>query len=447
MLFNSLVFVAFGAVVYPVWALLRGAGRRGFLLVASLFFYGWWDWRFLGLLLATSLLDYWLAKRIEDAPAGKRRWVTISVVSNLLVLGVFKYLGFFVGEANALLAALGVPRALPVLELVLPMGLSFYTFQALAYTVDVYRGQTRACRNPFDFLLFISFFPQLVAGPIERSERLLPQLRMERGPTTEQLADGAALVLWGFFKKLVVADNLPGIVQLAFGNGDSTGLATWLGVYAFTWQIYCDFSGYSDIARGLAKWFGVELRLNFDLPFFASSPQDIWRRWHISLSEWLRDYLYIPLGGNRHHASRNLIATMLLGGLWHGANWTFIAWGAWHGAALAIQRRWAPRLPKPVAILLTFHFLVLGFVWFRASTLGDALRVFWNLVSITYRQSDLVWFNLFLFLTLPVLGAELWLSTRRPVPVLVAALLVPLAVLAIVLLGASQGHPFVYFQF
>jgi D-alanyl-lipoteichoic acid acyltransferase DltB (MBOAT superfamily) len=244
-----------------------------------------------------------------------------------------------------------------------------------------------------------------------------------------------------------VADNLAGIVQLAFERDDSTGLATWLGVYAFTWQIYCDFSGYSDIARGLAKWFGVELRLNFDLPFFASSPQDIWRRWHISLSEWLRDYLYIPLGGNRHHASRNLIATMLLGGLWHGANWTFIAWGAWHGAALAIQRRWAPRLPQPVAIVLTFHFLVLGFVWFRASTLGNALSVFWHLVSITYRQSDLVWLNLFLFLTLPVLGAEAWLYTRRPVPVLVKALLVPLAVLAIVLLGASQGHPFVYFQF
>jgi D-alanyl-lipoteichoic acid acyltransferase DltB (MBOAT superfamily) len=446
-LFNSLVFAAFAAVVYPVWGILRGAPRRVWLLAASLFFYGWWDWRFLGLLLFTSLLDWVFALRIEADRRNARAWVTLSVVSNLGVLGTFKYLGFFVTEAQAALVALGIDGALPTLGVLLPMGLSFYTFQAMAYTIDVYRGDTRACRNPLDFLLFISFFPQLVAGPLERSAQLLPQLRMERGPTPRQLAEGAELILWGFVKKLVVADNLAPLVEATFDREGSSGLLTWLGVYAFTWQIYCDFSGYSDMARGFARWFGVELMVNFDKPFLAASPREIWRRWHISLSRWLRDYLYVPLGGNRSRVGRNLLLTMLLGGLWHGANWTFLAWGAWHGLALAIQRKVSFALPKPLAIVATFHFLVFGFIWFRAPNLDGALRVFGDLASISWRQSDLPWLNLFLFLTVPLLCAELWSHRRLPVPTAARAALIPVGVLSVVLLGASQGLPFVYFQF
>jgi D-alanyl-lipoteichoic acid acyltransferase DltB (MBOAT superfamily) len=296
-------------------------------------------------------------------------------------------------------------------------------------------------------VLFISFFPQLVAGPIERSDRLLPQLAVSPNPTAAQLADGALLIVWGFFKKLVVADNLVTIVGRAFDMPDASSLGTLLGMYAFTWQIYCDFSGYSDIARGFAKWLGVELMVNFNLPFFADSPRDIWRRWHISLSEWLRDYLYIPMGGGRSHAGRNLILTMLLGGLWHGANWTFIAWGAWHGVALALQRRVRWSLPRPLAIVLTFHLLMFGFVLFRAPSIGSFVAMMGRLGEYTFQRGDLPWLRLLVWLTLPVFAAELWTFLGRPVPRPLRAALVVVATVAIVLLGASQGQPFVYFQF
>lgn len=461
MLFNSYVFLLFFPVVWAAFRLAPTKARPWVLLPASLLFYGWWDVRFLGLLLLTSTVDWAVGLGLgrAEGPA-RRRLIALSVGLNLGVLGVFKYLGFFTRELQAALAALGLPVALPVLDLVLPVGLSFYTFQAMAYTVDVYRRELEPIRSLPRFLLFISFFPQLVAGPIERAPHLAPQLEHMPGPTRLQLAEGLQLVLWGFFKKVVVADNLASLVEVGFDTRAPNGLEVIVAAYAFTWQIYCDFSGYSDIARGLGKWLGVELMLNFDLPLWAASPQDLWRRWHISLSQWLRSYLYIPLGGNRRHPERNLLLTMLLGGLWHGANWTFLAWGAWHGLGLALHRRLRGARPDPaaglplwLAIPLTFHFTVLGFVLFRLHTLGQ-LADLGRALAAGLGPVDLGGVKLLLVLTVPVLLVEgaLWGrggALRFPVA-LPRAVQVPLAVasaLALVLLGSTYGQEFIYFQF
>jgi alginate O-acetyltransferase complex protein AlgI len=450
MLFNSLAFGLFLAVVYPVWRVLGGLHRRRWLLFASLFFYGWWDPRFLALLLATSTLDWYCALRIESG-MNRRAWVTLSIVSNLASLAVFKYLGFFSRELVHFAQILGVEVSLPTVSVLLPVGLSFYTFQAIAYTIDVYRSKTAAAKNLGDFLLFISFFPQLVAGPIERSGRLLPQLAEARTPTAAQMGEGAWLILLGYTKKLLIADNLGWVVARGLDVPGARAGAIALASYAFTWQIYCDFSGYSDIARGVAKWLGIDLMVNFNLPFFASSPRDIWKRWHISLSEWLRDYLYIPLGGNR--AGRNLLLTMVLGGLWHGANWTYLAWGAWHGTALAIQRRVSLRLPRPLAIVATFHFLVAGFVLFRVTSLDRLPGLARSLLALEWVREDLFWARYLLLLAAPLFLLELAMyRSGDPLVVLrlprpVQALGVVATVAAVLVLGASHGTPFIYFQF
>lgn len=465
MLFNSLVFVAFFAVVYPLYRLLPFRPQQALLLVASWVFYGWWDPRFLALLVGTSTVDWAIGLAIAGAatPRARRRWLLISVVTNLGVLGLFKYFGFFAGEAVAALEALGLgPAAVRLPEIVLPVGLSFYTFQSMAYTIDVYRGDVPAERSWARFALFVAFFPQLVAGPIERAKDLLPQLSAPRRVDPTAMAEGTFLILWGYFKKLFVADNAAALVAQAFdAPSPSFGLVL-VGVYAFTFQIYGDFSGYSDIARGVAKWLGVELTVNFRAPLFATGPQDLWRRWHVSLGRWLRDYLYVPLGGSRLGPARtglNLMVTMLLGGLWHGANWTFLAWGAWHGAGLALERAArallpALRMPRPVATLLTFHFTVLGFLLFRAESFGHAGRLLSTLAHpVAFGQPEHVAGRQLLVLVAPLLLAEavgVWrgdpgwlLRLPRPVQALAAAALF----LATVFLGASFHVRFIYFQF
>lgn len=469
MLFNSLVFALFFPVVWTVWRLLPAAReategkparagwpRKLWLLAASLFFYGWWDIRFLGLLLLTSTVDFVVGRLLDDPQRKHRKAIlAVSVVVNLGVLAVFKYLGFFTGELDKLLALVGI-HGFPVLQVLLPVGLSFYTFQAIGYSVDVYRGQVKACRNLLDFLLFISFFPHLVAGPIQRSHILIPQIVRPRDPTPLQLGEGMQLMLWGFFKKVVVADNLAPAVAAAFDAKDPSGWTVLVGAYAFTWQIYCDFSGYSDVARGLAKWLGVELIINFDLPFFADSPRDLWRRWHISLSQWLRDYLYIPLGGNKKHAQRNLILTMLLGGLWHGANWTFLVWGAWHGVALAIQRTLpSVKVWRPLAILLTFHFTMLGFVIFRAHDLGQLGGLALAALSdpLPHTDAEIASGRLLGVLAAPVVLFELAQYVKKDwrvlfyLPRVVQGLWAAVLFILIVMLGATVGQQFIYFQF
>ena len=465
MLFNSLTFILFLPIVYILYRVLPRTWRRTVLLVASWVFYGFWDLRFLALLIAMTGVDYTIGRALEDGPARKRRLlVGISVAVNLSVLGAFKYMGFFILQAKAALSTFGVlpPPDFVFFELVLPVGMSFYVFQSMAYVVDIYRGQTKAVRSYSLFALFIAWFPQLVAGPIGRSKSLMPQLEALPDATTEQRARGAQLILWGFFKKVVVADNLAIVVQNIFDRPEmNSGFMVLIGAYAFTWQIYCDFSGYCDIGRGVSRWFGVELAENFRRPFFATSPRDLWRRWHITLSTWLRDYLYIPLGGSRRGTLRtllNLIVTMVLGGMWHGANWTFLVWGKFHGVALVVQRVLPAvrlgRIGKILAIVATFHITVFGFLIFRAHDMGQVQLMVRALAQSHWPGADeLLALRLVALLVLPVwifelvqhLGDESGVNIRWPA--VVQALAAALILLSIVVLGASYGRQFIYFQF
>jgi alginate O-acetyltransferase complex protein AlgI len=394
MLFNSFVFVLFLAIVLPVYYALSHRWQNRFLLVASYVFYGYWDWRFLGLLAISTVLDFALALLIAgtDSPRRKKRRVALSVVVNLGILGFFKYFDFFVDSAAVLLESAGLQANLPMLRVVLPVGISFYTFQSMAYTIDVYRGIQPPTRNLLDFALYVAYFPQLVAGPIERASRLLPQIQSPRRVGQAQWERGAQLILWGYVKKVAIADGLAPYADAVFRDPSSfSGLSLWLGVYCFAVQIYCDFSGYTDIARGVSRLLGIELMENFRQPYLSRNITEFWRRWHISLSTWLRDYLYVPLGGNRRGPAmqyRNLMITMLLGGLWHGAAWTFVVWGGLHGLFLATHkymtrgRKIGQEAPPATArerlvfvgkALGTFHLVCLAWVFFRAPDIGAAL--------------------------------------------------------------------------
>lgn len=335
MIFNSFEFLAFLPIVFSVYWLLRNHLRlqNFWIVIASYVFYGWWDWRFLVLIAFTSAWSYVVGllelRRWDKKPS--KTLLTISLVVNLGILGVFKYYNFFVGS---FLSAFGIDS--PTIKIILPVGISFYTFQALSYTIDVYRRNIRPTRDPVAFFAFISFFPQLVAGPIERATNLLPQFLEKRVFDYPKAVDGSRQMLWGFFKKMVVADNLSAIVKLLLaGDQQDNGAAIALGGLLFSILIYADFSAYSDIAIGCARLFGITLRKNFAFPYFARDIAEFWRRWHMSLTTWFRDYVYIPLGGSRCSRGkmiRNTFAIFLLSGLWHGANWTFVLWGALHAA-------------------------------------------------------------------------------------------------------------------
>jgi len=384
-LFNTFDFLLFLLVVLPVQWVLPHRARNVFLLAASYFFYACWDWRFLGLLMLSTTADWNLANLIkrEATRAGARRWVAMSVAMNLCFLGFFKYFDFFVDSADALLRTIGLPTFGRHLHVILPVGISFYTFQSISYIVDVYRGEVEPAKNPIDFALFVAFFPHMVAGPIMHSRDLLPQMQRPRVTSGLQVREGLWLILWGFFKKLVVGDNLAAIVDSVYGSPSASAGAVLLGTYAFAYQIYCDFSGYTDIARGTAKLMGFELMLNFNRPYLSVNPSDFWHRWHISLSTWLRDYLYIPLGGSRHGTLltyRNLMLTMFLGGLWHGAAWNFALWGVFHGLLLVghrlmVEYGTASRIGgwpgRVVAQVVTFHLVCYGWLLFRATTFAQ----------------------------------------------------------------------------
>jgi D-alanyl-lipoteichoic acid acyltransferase DltB (MBOAT superfamily) len=390
MLFNSIQFALFFAAVFPVyWLLARWHRAQNLLLLgAGYYFYACWNAKFLSLLLISTVVDYacglWI-DRVEHARR-RRAIVAFSMALNLGFLGYFKYYNFFADSLQALLARMGVPVPLSHLRIVLPIGISFYTFQSMSYVIDVYRRQIKPIKNLVQFATFVSFFPHLVAGPIMRPTALLPQVAAPRRFRLDQFYAGSYLIFWGLVKKVVVADNLALVVNDLFGRWQTLdgGLAL-LALYAFSFQIYGDFSGYTDIARGVAKCLGFELALNFNLPYFATSPKDFWTRWHISLSNWLRDYLYIPLGGSRGGTAftyRNLMLTMVLGGLWHGAAWTFVAWGLYQGLLLALHRAATPWLErirpldvvdracwKGLRIFVTFHMVCLGWLIFRAGSM------------------------------------------------------------------------------
>ena len=343
MLFHSWMFWAFFVLVYVLYLRLGRRGQNILLLGASYAFYAAWDWRFCGLMLVSTAIDYWAGSRIAESEVKSRRkmYLFISLAANLGMLGFFKYFDFFATSMAALLARFDMQADPILLNVILPVGISFYTFQTLSYSIDVYRGTTKPARSPLDFALYVSFVPQLVAGPIERSDRLLPQIENPRRLTHGHLKHGIWWILYGLFMKVAVADNLSVYADGLFGEPAPKGFEVWTRVLAFTFQIYGDFAGYSSIARGVASLMGFSLMVNFNAPYFSASPSEFWRRWHISLSTWLRDYLYIPLGGNRGGVvgtCRNLSLTMLLGGLWHGAGWNFVLWGAYQGALLMVYR-------------------------------------------------------------------------------------------------------------
>lgn len=463
MLFDTPVYLVFLSLLCALYWCLAFRPQNFFLLAASYFFYGWWDWRFLSLIFASTVVDYFCALTIERSSEQRIRKLCLvaSLVLNFSFLGFFKYFNFFASTFREALSGVGIEVHPFVLDILLPPGISFYTFQAVAYIVDVYRRQLTATKSFVDYALFISLFPHLIAGPIQRPNHLLPQVSHPRLWNSEQFYSGLLLILTGLFRKCVIADNCALVANGAFSGqlGDSW-VAALAGAYAFAWQIYGDFSGYSDIARGSAQLLGFHFMVNFRQPYLATSFQDFWRRWHISLSTWLRDYLYIPLGGNRGSSLsiyRNLFLTMLIGGFWHGANWTFVAWGALHGGYLAAERRWGVSEPRSFAGLwlrrtAVFHGVLLAWIFFRAESISKAWYLLhWRTSAPTlvdyYALAYVAVFALAMFgldLLLENSGEEYPLAERPPSWRLTAG--VTLAALTLLFAG-NQLNAFIYFQF
>ena len=465
--FTYLAFLA--AVTFLHWS-LRGTRPRTLLLLASSWiFYAWWDVRFLPVLLVTSLVDWAVGLKVGAVPRGWPRTllVAVSCAGNLGLLALFKYFDFGAGLAAAAAEAVGLSLHPPQLDLPLAVGLSFYTFQSLSYVIDVARGEREPERDLPTFMTYVSFFPLLAAGPIERAAHLLPQIRKERTFDAEEGADGCREILSGLFLKLALADNLAIHVDAVYGSAAPSGPAIALATVAFAFQIYWDFAGYTAIARGSARLLGVELVRNFERPYFAASLRDFWRRWHISLSTWFRDYVYRPLGGSRGGRARtaaNLIATFVLSGLWHGAALHFVAWGAFHGIALAAERGLArSAAPPPSRLRLalrqarTFAIVCAGWILFRASSFPDAVAKFYRIAADAARV-DLIVEALAGAWWIPVViagGCTVeWLSRPHPHPLAVHRWPIPLRWTLYTLLFWSalwlapwEGRAFVYFQF
>ncbi len=550
MLFNSTDFFVFFGVFLLAWFLVRDrlAARNWLLVVASYIFYAWWDYRFTALLLFSSLVDYfvglgmgrgeWAVRERSDGVLEKgsverqslqhsgtpalpsvslhrrKLLLILSLASNLGVLFFFKYFDFFRESTRLLLGHFGLNTSWTGLQFILPVGISFYTFQTLSYTIDVYRGRLAPTRNLGQFLAYVAFFPQLIAGPIERGAHLLPQMARKLKITLPMIESGLWLFLWGLFKKVVLADGFGHLVDPVFSIGQPEATQTLIATTAFALQIYCDFSGYTDMARGLARMLGFDLMLNFNLPYFATSVQEFWRRWHISLSTWLRDYLYVPLGGNRLGPGRtylNLLIVMLLGGLWHGAAWNFVAWGLWQALGLMVNRAWsetvgrgsrraveqehpvgtvAPRgpristkaaveendpgnrvvstaaaaraerralpriaLPSWLGWLLTMLFTLYGWLLFRCTSAEQVL----TLTASLAHWSPPVWAGVMLrellVLAAPLLAMQLWqwrtgdLEVALRLPRWARGLLQAALIYAIVLFWQREAPAFIYFQF
>ena len=395
MLFNSIHFLIFFPVVVILYFIIPQRQRWIFLLAASYYFYMCWKMEYIFLIITSTLIDYFAGIQMEKVVRSKRtKYLLLSLAANLGLLFTFKYFNFFNGAFRNAFQHFNIVYHIPNLRVLLPVGISFYTFQTLSYSIDVYRGERKAERHLGIFALYVAFFPQLVAGPIERSTRLLPQFYEKHPFNYQRLVDGFILMVWGFFKKVVIADRLAVVVNHVYNNvPEYSGLSFLIASYCFAFQIYCDFSGYSDIAIGSAKIMGFDLMKNFDRPYFSKSISEFWKRWHISLSSWFRDYLYIPLGGNRVKKWRwnaNIMIVFLLSGLWHGANWTFLIWGGLHGfyllfstftqrvrqkvSSLFLLDRY-PYIKKTFDVIVTFHLVLLGWIFFRANSLSDAFYI------------------------------------------------------------------------
>jgi alginate O-acetyltransferase complex protein AlgI len=464
MLFDTPVYFLFLSLVVSLYWLLGWRAQNRMLLVASCFFYGWWDWRFLLLMLASATVDFILAQRIADSPSPtvRRSFLTFSLILNFSVLGFFKYFDFFAHSLLDALGSIGVHSvSLPLLKLILPPGISFYTFQEVAYIVDVYRGRLEPSRRFVDYGLFISLFPHLIAGPIQRPAHLLPQVQNPRRFDGEKFFGGLMLILLGLFRKSVIADNAANMANAAFdGKLGHSFWVTIIGVLAFALQIYGDFSGYSDIARGSAQLLGFHFMVNFRQPYLASSLQDFWRRWHISLSTWLRDYLYFSLGGSRRgtlRTYRNLMTTMLLGGLWHGANWTFVVWGGLHGCWLSIERMFRRSEEsaagfRPIGWAVTMTVVGLSWLFFRAHDVGQALAMLADLRLFEWQSSFapiLVYLGAITAITaaidlcLELRGEEYPFEKAPEIAIATAAAFC----LVLTVFGPMEMNAFIYFQF
>lgn len=385
MLFNSIDFVVFLPIVFVLYWFVVNRNIKHqniFLLVTSYIFYGWWDWRFLSLIIVSSFVDYYVGKGlVKTTGTRKRKWLlTTSILVNLGFLGFFKYYNFFLDSFVSAFRILGTPISSQGLNIILPVGISFYTFQTLSYTIDIYKKKIQPTHDIIAFFAFVSFFPQLVAGPIERAANLLPQFFNKRRFSYAMFSNGIRMIIWGFFLKIVVADRAAIYVNAVYNNVDNhEGLSFMLATVLFAFQIYGDFAGYSLIAIGTAKMFGFDLMTNFRRPYFSASVSEFWKRWHISLSTWFRDYLYIPLGGSRVAKPRwffNLFITFLISGLWHGANWTFVFWGGLNGIYLIAEIiLFKNRNKNFINVLATFLFINLAWVFFRANSIADAFYI------------------------------------------------------------------------
>jgi len=474
MLFNSTEFLAFLTVVYGLYLVLPHRGQNWLLLIASYVFYGWWDWRFLGLIAFTTTLDYLVSLKVwrTEDPRTKKGFLTVSILCNLGLLGAFKYFNFFVQSFIDLAARIGWHIDWTPLHIILPVGISFFTFQSISYSIDVYRGHLAPPRRFSDFALFVAFFPQLVAGPIQRATHLLPQVVEPRRVQLDQVTRGGFLILYGLFKKTVIADGLAEGVNAVYNTASgNSGIDVALATYLFVLQIYCDFSGYTDIARGVSKLMGFNLSKNFMTPFYASSPSEYWTRWHISLSSWVKDYVYLPLalrymrrGDDKLNEYKPHVYAMVLMGLWHGAAWTYVLWGVYHGFMLVAWdalkwpkalKPYRKRIPKAFWIFFYFHITAVSLLIFRAGSLRqvfDLMRAMTGGISL--RHLNLPIPPTATLLGIPILLALDFLAFRNASDLFYrkwrdaerGALVAVLFVL--VLMGWSNAPAeFIYFQF
>ncbi|RAK22691.1 D-alanyl-lipoteichoic acid acyltransferase DltB (MBOAT superfamily) [Flavobacterium aquaticum] len=475
MLFNSIEFLLFlPTVFFLYWFVFKNQLRAQnvLLLVASYIFYGWWDWRFLSLIIASTFLDYFIAIQLGKTDVSKKRkfLLVISLAGNLGMLGFFKYYNFFVSSWIEAWSSVGITMEASTLNIILPVGISFYTFQTLSYTIDVYRKEMQPTKSFIDFAAFVTFFPQLVAGPIERASHLLPQFYKNRTFDYQNAVDGVKLIIWGMFKKVVVADNCAFFVNKIFENPEAYSSGElFVGMVFFAFQIYGDFSGYSDMAIGISKLFGFDLMVNFKFPYFSRDIAEFWRRWHISLSTWFRDYIYIPLGGSKGtqwFQIRNVMIIFLVSGFWHGANWTYVVWGLFHALMflplLLFNVNRSHLITKSYGWLdfakigVTFLVVCIGWVFFRADSIADAFQYLAHLfelkslgLSLFYKTNA----NLMIFalsaLAVGILSMQelVWVIKKRDLPK-ISAFGALLLVLLIFFMGSFKNQmDFIYFQF
>ena len=469
MIFTEFRFILFFILVAGIyWTLQNNKARKFWLLICSYVFYAAWDWRFLSLIIASTVVDYIVSLMLSKPIAEKYRklWLIVSLCSNLGLLGFFKYFNFFTESAISLFTFLGIPAGFNTINIVLPVGISFYTFQTMSYSIDVYLRKLKPVSSPLDLALYVSFFPQLVAGPIVRAADFLPQLLRPRKITAVSIKSCLLLFLIGFFKKACISDNLAPFIDDYFSAPELyTSISAWLGVVSYAIQIYCDFSGYSDMAIACAGLLGYEFCENFNYPYFSDSVANFWRNWHISLSTWLRDYLYIPLGGSRVktvNIYRNLMITMTLGGLWHGAGWNFVIWGVMHGLALVTHRLFTNILKQNhleklrawslIGPLMTFYFICITWIFFRASDFSTAMTVvksfvFWQ-SSGTQQLSYILGYLIICLGIIHWVGHKkvfsgFWDKLSTPVFIGLYSFLLPFVLACM----STSYNAFIYFQF